>query len=151
MSGLWAKSSITVMLFRVPMTSSRRCVPRKPSRASAAANLSTPSSEQAAMAARALATLNRPMSLRRKVLPSNLYSVPSGSGLIRSAEKSALRPSIENVRLFLSGLRMSAQASQSALTTTPPRARRAKSAKSLRSSSTGLWSRVMLLISATYG
>lgn len=57
------------------------------------------------------------MSLRRKVLPSNLYSVPSGSGLIWSAEKSALRPSIENVRLVLSGLRISAQASQSALTT----------------------------------
>ena len=60
LSGLWAKSSITVISFAVPTTSNRRRMPLNPLRWAAASANATPHAFAALRAASALATLCSP-------------------------------------------------------------------------------------------
>ena len=65
LSGLWAKSSITVMSLAVPTTSSRRRMPLNSPRCAAASASATPQAFATLSAASALATLCRPGHLQR--------------------------------------------------------------------------------------
>ncbi|MNR14805.1 hypothetical protein D3C85_1313010 [compost metagenome] len=155
LSGLWAKSSMTVTPLCVPTTSSRRRMPAKVVSAATAASTDTPSALTAPSAASALATLCAPgtfSTTARGASPRTRSSkaMPVGRGARSCADRSASSSPKAKV-IALPGASSCASAAVSGLSrfSTAVCARPTKPPNRSRNSSIDLWSSEMLETTAT--